>query len=298
MRISDWSSDVCSSDLKPAKEEEKPSKEAVAEDEEEEDESAASTPEGKRVKSSPLARKIAKEKGIDISKVAGSAPGGRIVKKDVEAYEPEKAAPAAEAGASAKPAAASVVAGQESFEEVKVSQMRKTIARRLSESKFGAPHFYLTITVNMDKAIEARGRMNEMSPVKISFNDLVLKATASALRQHPNVNSSWLGDKIRYNHHINVGVAVAVDEGLLVPVVRFADAKSLSQIAAEVKDFAQKAKDKKLQPSDWEGSTFTISNLGMFGIEEFTAIINPPDSCILAIGGIRDRKSTRLNSSH
>lgn len=240
--------------------------------------------DGKRIKASPLARKIAKERGIDLSKVKGSAAGGRIVKKDVESYEPEEAAPAA---AESKRGVAAVVAGQESFEEVKVSQMRKTIARRLSESKFGAPHFYLTVTVNMDQAIESRAKLNELSPVKISFNDLILKAAAAALRQHPNVNSSWLGDKIRYNHHINIGVAVAVDEGLLVPVVRFADAKSLSQIAAEVKEFAQKAKDKKLQPSDWEGSTFTISNLGMFGIEEFTAIINPPDSCILAVGGIR-----------
>lgn len=254
-----------------------------AEDDEGEEEVAADA-DGKRIKASPLARKIAKEKGIDLSKVKGSAAGGRIVKKDVESYEPEEAAPAAE---TAKPGVAAVVAGQESFEEVKVSQMRKTIARRLSESKFGAPHFYLTVTVNMDKAIESRAKLNELSPVKISFNDLILKAAAAALRQHPVVNSSWLGDKIRYNHHINIGVAVAVEDGLLVPVVRFADSKSLSQIAAEVKDFAQKAKDKKLQPSDWEGSTFTISNLGMFGIEEFTAIINPPDSCILAVGGIR-----------
>ncbi|QEC51538.1 pyruvate dehydrogenase E2 component (dihydrolipoamide acetyltransferase) [Anseongella ginsenosidimutans] len=270
----------------PAKEEKKEA--APAEDTEDEgSEEEESVEGGKRIKASPLARKIAKEKGIDLSRVKGSAAGGRIVKKDVESYKPEEAAPAA-AAAEAKPAAAArVVAGQESFEEVKVSQMRKTIARRLSESKFGAPHFYLTISVNMDKAIEARTRLNELSPVKISFNDLILKAAAAALRQHPNVNSSWLGDKIRYNHHINIGVAVAVEDGLLVPVVRFADAKSLSQIAGEVKDFAQKAKDKKLQPSDWEGSTFTISNLGMFGIEEFTAIINPPDACILAVGGIR-----------
>lgn len=277
------------------KKKEKPEKEEeTAEDEPEEEEEEAEEPadeEGKRIKASPLARKIAKEKGIDLSKVKGTAANGRIVKKDVEAYKPakEEAAPAAKAetaSPAARPAAA-IVAGKESFEEVKVSQMRKTIARRLSESKFGAPHFYLTITVNMDKAIEARTRLNELSPVKISFNDLILKAAASALRQHPNVNSSWLEDKIRYNHHINIGVAVAVEDGLLVPVVRFADAKSLSQIAAEVKDFAGKAKDKKLQPSDWEGSTFTISNLGMFGIEEFTAIINPPDACILAVGGIR-----------
>ena len=167
-----------------------------------------------------------------------------------------------------------------------VSQMRKTIARRLAESKFSAPHFYLTMSINMDQAVESRARINEMAPVKISFNDMVLKAVAVSLKQHPKVNSSWLGDKIRINHHVNVGVAVAVEDGLLVPVVRFADSKSLSQIAVEVKQFAQKAKDKKLQPSDWEGSTFTISNLGMFGIDEFTAIINPPDACILAVGGI------------
>jgi len=164
--------------------------------------------------------------------------------------------------------------------------MRKTIARRLAESMFTAPHFYLTMSINMDACVAARGKLNEVSKVKISFNDMVLKAVAVALKQHPKVNSSWLGDKIRINHHVHIGVAVAVDEGLLVPVVRFADSKPLSQIATEVKDYAQKAKDKKLQPSDWEGSTFTISNLGMFGIDQFTAIINPPDACILAIGGI------------
>jgi len=165
--------------------------------------------------------------------------------------------------------------------------MRKTIAKRLAESKFTAPHFYLTMSIDMDKAVDSRAKLNEVAPVKISFNDLVLKAAAVALKQHPGVNSSWLGDKIRINHHVNIGVAVAVEDGLLVPVVRFADTKSLSQIAVEVKDFAQKAKNKKLQPSDWEGSTFTISNLGMFGIDDFTAIINPPDACILAVGAIQ-----------
>jgi pyruvate dehydrogenase E2 component (dihydrolipoamide acetyltransferase) len=180
------------------------------------------------------------------------------------------------------------VVGKESFEEVAVSQMRKVIAKRLSESMFTAPHFYVTMEINMDKAVEARKSMNEIAPVKISFNDIVLKAVASALRQHPDVNSSWQGDKIRKNHHIHIGVAVAVKDGLLVPVVRFADNKSLSHISAEVKDLAQKAQDKKLQPADWEGSTFTISNLGMFGVEEFTAIINTPDSCILAVGGIKE----------
>jgi len=164
--------------------------------------------------------------------------------------------------------------------------MRKTIARRLSESKFSAPHFYLTMSIDMDAAVAARGRLNELSKIKISFNDIVIKAVAVALKQHPKVNSSWLEDKIRINHHVNIGVAVAVEEGLLVPVVRFADTKPLSQIATEVKDFAERARNKKLQPADWEGNTFTISNLGMFGIEEFTGIINPPDACLLAIGGI------------
>lgn len=240
-----------------------------------------------RVKASPLARKIAKDKGISLHEVKGSAEGGRIVKKDVEGFTPSTEEVAAkEAGSPAQKAAIPVFIGQEKFTEKPVTQMRKVIAKRLSESLFTAPHFYITMSIDMDKAIEARTRMNEVASVKISFNDLVLKATAIALKQHPNVNSSWLGDKIRYNEHVNIGVAVAVDEGLLVPVVRFADGKSLSHISAEVKDFAQKAKTKKLQPADWEGSTFTISNLGMFGVDEFTAIINPPDACILAVGGI------------
>ncbi|QOI98622.1 MAG: pyruvate dehydrogenase complex dihydrolipoamide acetyltransferase [Flammeovirgaceae bacterium] len=237
-----------------------------------------------RVKASPLAKRLAKERGYDIGKIPGSGDQGRITKRDVENYKP-----AAEGtGKVAASVALPPVVGQERFEEVPVSQMRKTIARRLSESKFTAPHFYLTMEINMDKAVEARKSINEVSPVKISFNDMVLKAVAAALRQHPDVNVSWLGDKIRKNHHIHIGVAVAVKDGLVVPVIRFADNKSLSHIATEVKDMAQKAHDKKLQPSDWEGSTFTISNLGMFGIEEFTAIINPPDACILAVGGIKE----------
>jgi len=240
-----------------------------------------------RVIASPLAKKLAADKGIDISKVAGSGDGGRIIKRDIDNYTPaagggQAAQTAAQPGKTTAPA----VAGQVSFEDVPVSQMRKVIAKRLAESKFSAPEFYLTMEINMDKAVESRAKINEIAPVKISFNDMVLKACAVALKQHPKVNSAWMGDKIRVNHHVNIGVAVAVEEGLLVPVVRFADLKSLSQIGAEVKDFAKKAKDKKLQPSDWEGSTFTISNLGMFGIEEFTAIINPPDSCILAVGAI------------
>lgn len=266
-----------------------------------------------RIIASPLAKKLAEEKGIDLRYIKGSGDNGRIVKQDVDSFQPAQAAqpdPAAQASTPApvaqpeakqqtalqteapakaaepKPSAQPATFGQVSYDEVPVSQMRKTIARRLAESKFTAPHFYLTMSIDMDKAVETRAKLNELSPVKISFNDMVLKAAAVAVKQHPKINSSWMGDKIRINHNVNVGVAVAVEEGLLVPVVRFADAKSLSQIAAEVKQFAQKAKDKKLQPSDWEGSTFTISNLGMFGIDEFTAIINPPDSCILAIGGI------------
>ncbi|MBL0911007.1 MAG: pyruvate dehydrogenase complex dihydrolipoamide acetyltransferase [Bacteroidia bacterium] len=232
-----------------------------------------------RVKASPLAKSIAKDKGIDLSKVSGSGDGGRIVKKDVENYKPA----AGRAASSSAPA----VVGQESYEEVPLSQMRKTIARRLSESKFSAPHFYLTMEIDMDNAIAARKAINENSEVRISFNDLVIKAVAMALRKHPKVNASWLGDKIRYNHHIHIGVAVAIEEGLVVPVLKFADARNLSQINEEVKVFAGKARDKKLQPAEMEGNTFTISNLGMYGIEDFTAIINPPDSCIMAVGGIK-----------
>lgn len=244
--------------------------------------------EGGRVKASPLARKIAADKGISLQSVRGTGDGGRIIKSDIDQYQPSAAPSAAPAAASAASAVAvsTVAAGTVSFNEVPVSQMRKVIAKRLSESLFTAPHFYLTMSIDMDKAVESRAKINEVAPVKISFNDMVLKACALALKQHPAVNSSWLGDQIRYNHHVNIGVAVAVEDGLLVPVVRFADGKSLSQIATEVKDYATKAKSKKLQPSDWEGSTFTISNLGMFGIESFTAIINPPDACILAVGGI------------
>jgi len=254
-------------------------------------ESAPASADDSRVKASPLARKIAKEKGINLNEIKGSAEGGRIVKKDVEAYTPT-AKP--EARASTKEAAAGTATinipqyvGEERYTEKPVTQMRKTIARRLSESLFTSPHFYLTIQVDMDSAIAARTKINEVAPLKVSYNDLVIKAAAVALKQHPAVNASWLGDKIRYNEHVNVGVAVAVEDGLLVPVVRFADGKSLSHISAEVKDFAQRAKAKKLQPADWEGSTFTVSNLGMFGIDQFTAIINPPDACILAVGGIQ-----------
>ena len=239
-----------------------------------------------RILASPLAKKLAADKGIDLKYIKGTGDNGRITKADVDNYTPTDSAPAAQAPAKAAAAPVVVATDVESYEEVPVSQMRKTIARRLSESLFTAPHFYLTMSINMDAAVAARVKLNENAKVKISFNDMVLKATSLALKLHPKVNSSWLGDKIRYNHHVNIGVAVAVEEGLLVPVVRFADSLSLSQIGTQVKDFAQKAKDKKLQPPDWEGSTFTISNLGMFGIDEFTAIINPPDACILAVGGI------------
>ena len=245
-------------------------------DDSDESKSSSSQTENGRIKASPLAKKIAEEKGIDIADVEGTGEGGRIVKADIDNYEPK-----------AKPSKATAsFSGEESYTEESVSQMRKTIAKRLSESKFSAPHFYLTIEIDMDKAIEARKAINATGDMKVSFNDFVIRAAAAALKKHPKVNSSWLGDKIRYNEHVHVGVAVAVDEGLLVPVVRFADGKSLSTISAEVKEFAQRAKNKKLQPQDWEGNTFTISNLGMFGIEEFTAIINPPDACIMAVGGI------------
>jgi len=236
-----------------------------------------------RIFASPLAKKIAQEKGIDLKYVKGTGDNGRITRTDLENYTP--AAPAASATGSASTSFMPV--GTVSFVDTPVSQMRKVIAKRLSESLFTAPHFYLTMKINMDAAIKARTLLNEnATTTKISFNDMIVKATALSLKQHPKVNSSWMGDFIRENHHVNIGIAVAVDEGLLVPVLRFADSLSLSQISGNVKEFAKKAKDKKLQPADWEGSTFTISNLGMFGIDQFTAIINPPDACILAVGGI------------
>jgi pyruvate dehydrogenase E2 component (dihydrolipoamide acetyltransferase) len=229
---------------------------------------------GERLKISPLARKLAEDKGVSISALKGSGDGGRIVKKDIDNYRSNGAAMPS-------------FVGVESYTEEPVSQMRKVIAKRLGESKFSAPHFYLTMEIDMDLIMKVRDAINTVAGIKISFNDIVIKAVAASLRKHPKINSSWLGDKIRYNNHIHIGVAIAVEEGLLVPVVRFADGKTLTQIAAEVRNYAVKAKDKKLQPSDWEGNTFTISNLGMFGVEEFTAIINPPDACILAVGGIK-----------
>lgn len=226
-----------------------------------------------RINVSPLARKMAEERGIHLGMIKGSGDNGRIIKRDIDAFVPGNMG---------------ALNAVESFHDEPVSQMRKTIARRLAESKFTAPHFYLNLEINMDNAIASRTAINNQGGSKISFNDMVIKAVAKALKKHPNVNSSWYGDFIRRNEHVHVGVAVAVEDGLLVPVVRFADGKSLQEINAEVKEFAQKAKDKKLQPADWEGNTFTISNLGMFGIDSFTAIINPPDSCILAVGGIKE----------
>ncbi len=227
-----------------------------------------------RTRISPLAKKVAEEKGISVNALRGSGDNGRIVKRDIDNFRTMLGG-------------ATPFVGEESYSEEVVSQMRKTIARRLAESKFSAPHFYLTMEIEMDEAIKARDAINMISGIKISFNDMVIKAVAMSLRKNPKVNSSWLGDTIRYNNHIHIGVAIAVEDGLLVPVVRFADGKTLTQIGLEVRDYAVKARQKKLQPSDWEGNTFTISNLGMFGIDEFTAIINPPDACILAIGGIK-----------
>ncbi len=232
-----------------------------------------------RIFASPLAKKLAEEKGIDINAVSGTGENGRIIKKDVDHYTPYT--PANRTFSQAP-------LGVEGFTDEPVSQMRKTISRRLAESKFSAPHFYLTLDIDMDQAITIRKGLNSVEGVKVSFNDMVVKAVGMSLKQHPTVNSAWMGDFIRKNQHVHVGVAVAVEDGLLVPVIRFADSKGILEIASEVREYAQKAKDKKLQPSDWEGNTFTISNLGMFGIESFTAIINAPDSCIMAVGGIKE----------
>ncbi|MDX1685191.1 MAG: pyruvate dehydrogenase complex dihydrolipoamide acetyltransferase [Saprospiraceae bacterium] len=243
---------------------------------------APSKEDDSRIKASPLARKMAEEKGVDLSRIQGSGDNGRIIKRDIE--EAEKSQSAAAPLSEPSPLRPEVNYGKQP-----VSQMRKTIARRLSESKFSAPHFYLTMDINMDNAAQARSEMNEFSPVKISFNDLVVKAAAFALQMHPQVNASWTGDAIDFHKEINVGVAVAIDEGLMVPVVNNANLKSLSQIKNEVKELAEKARDRKLSTEEMQGNTFTVSNLGMFGIEEFTAIINPPDSCILAVGAIIEK---------
>lgn len=247
--------------------------------------SQSTTPEG-RVKASPLAKKLAKEKGIDISQVHGSGDNGRITKSDIDNFKPVQQKTSQPS--TSQPSTTQLFTGQEGYRDIDNSQMRKVIAKRLGESKFGAPHFYLTMEINMDNAITARAQMNEVSEVKISFNDMIVKATAMALRKHPAVNSSWMGDFIRQYQHIHVGVAVAIEEGLIVPVIRFADQKTLSQIAAETKELAGKARNKKLQPNEFTGNTFTVSNLGMMDIEEFTAIINPPDSAIMAVGRIKE----------
>lgn len=234
-----------------------------------------------RVKASPLAKRIAEDKGIDIQKLTGSGDGGRIVKRDLDQMSDLPIA-------TPKMAPVSAISGTEGYTDLPLSQMRKTIAKRLSESMFTAPHFYLKMEIKMDAAIEARNAINAISPIKVSFNDMIIKACATALRRHADVNSSWMGDFIRQNHHIHIGSAVAMPDGLMVPVIRFADQKSLSDIAAETKMLYVKAKDKKLQPQEFSGNTFTISNLGMMDIEDFTAIINPPDSCILAVGRIKE----------
>ena len=242
--------------------------------------------EGARIKASPLAKKLAADKGIDIFQIKGSADGGRIVKKDVDGYKPSTVD--SRQSTESRPVQPFAQTGQEGYQDIELTQMRKTIARRLSESNFTAPHFFLTMEINMDNAISSRTFINEVSPVKISFNDMVIKAAAMALHQHPAVNSSWMGDFIRQNNHVHIGSAIALPEGLIVPVIRFADQKSLSQIAADAKGLYDKARNKKIQPQDFTGNTFTISNLGMMDIEEFTAIINPPDSAILAVGKIKE----------
>lgn len=255
---------------------------------------AVAVTENGRVKASPLARKVAKEKGIDLHSLQGSGDGGRIIKADIDNYQPAAAAaniqPAGKAAtvATTAPVPAFTGSKEEGYTDMPNSQMRNVIAKRLGESKFSAPHFYLTMEINMDNAMAARAQLNEVSPAKISFNDMVVKAVALALRQHPAINASWLGDKIRRYSHIHIGIAVAIEDGLIVPVVRFADQKTLPQIAAESKELAGKAKNKKLQPNEFTGNTFTISNLGMMDIDEFTAIINPPDSCIMAVGRIKE----------
>jgi len=252
---------------------------------------SASTENG-RVKASPLAKKLAAEKGIDIKAISGSGDGGRIIKADIDNYKTpatENVQPVTKVTAAASiPLAAFTGSTEEGYTDIPNSQMRNVIAKRLGESKFSAPHFYLTMEINMDNAMAARTQLNEISPAKISFNDMVVKAVALALRQHPAINASWMGDKIRRNHHIHIGIAVAIEDGLIVPVIRFADQKTLPQIASESKELAGKAKNKKLQPNEFSGNTFTISNLGMMDIEEFTAIINPPDSCIMAVGRIKE----------
>ena len=250
-------------------------------------ESIASSSDNGRIKASPLAKKIAEDKGIDLSGVNGSGPEGRITKKDVEDFKGSSPTGLSKPAASTAPAPKPVFTSLES-KEVKVSQMRKVIARRLSESKFTNPHFYVTVDIDMKAAFDARASMNATNDVKISFNDIVVKACAVALTRHQDINTSWHGDTMVQHGDVNIAFAVAIDEGLMTPVIMHADKKGLSQLSAETRELAGLARDRKLQPDQMEGSTFTISNLGMFGIEEFTAIINPPNACILAVGAIRE----------
>ena len=289
-------SDVLSGETKPAKKEQKETTEAPKKEESPASNNSTSdttqevTTDGGRIFASPLAKKIAQDKGINLSQVKGTGENGRIVKSDVENFTPSTKAPSAEVKeAVAKSTPVAVTAGEVKVEEVKNSQMRKTIARRLAESKFTAPHYYLTVELNMDNAIEARKTINSLPDTKVSFNDMVVKACAMALKKHPQVNSTWTDAATMINHHVNVGVAVAVEDGLVVPVVNHTDLLTLSQIGAAVKDLAGKARNKKLQPKEMDGSTFTVSNLGMFGIEEFTSIINQPNSAILSVGAIIEK---------
>jgi len=287
----DWQSALNGGQPAASKKEEAKTNNVVEETKEQQTNTLFSTGElqdGQRIKASPLAKSIAKESGINLGQIQGSGEGGRIIKKDILGIQtPDVNMPVSKVvQAPAQPIISMANAGEAAYEEKSVSQMRKTIARRLSESKFTAPHFYLSVEVDMERAMEVREQLNQQSEIRISYNDLVIRSVASALKKHPVINASWLGDRIRYNHEVHIGVAVAVEDGLLVPVIRHADRKTLSQINGEVKMLAGKAKDKKLQPDEMQGNTFTISNLGMFGIDEFTAIINPPDACILAVGGI------------
>lgn len=269
-------------------------KESSTQKEEDKKVEPTSTSDGERVFASPLAKKIASEKGIDLAKVNGSGDYGRIIKRDIENFKPaeqEVSEPAAQQASTPAAAVAPVnlPVGEESTEEVKNSQMRKVIAKRLAESKFSAPHYYLTIEVDMDNAKASRAQINNLPDTKVSFNDMVLKACAMALKKHPQVNTTWNGDTTIYNHHVHMGVAVAVDDGLVVPVLKFADQMTLTQIGASVKDLAGRARNKKIKPDEMEGSTFTVSNLGMFGIHEFTSIINQPNSAILSVGAIEEK---------
>ena len=279
-------------------------KEETKQEETKQDSSAKPVSDGQRIFVSPLAKKMAADKGIDLSTVSGSGDNGRIVKKDIENFTPaaktQKAPEQKQTESSSKSTAPSMgmapinlPVGEEGTEEVKNSQMRKVIAKRLAESKFSAPHYYLTIEVDMSNAMASRKQINDLPDTKVSFNDMVVKACAVALKKHPQVNTTWNGDTTRYNHHVHVGVAVAVDEGLVVPVLKFTDQMSLTQIGASVKDLAGRARNKKLTPAEMEGSTFTVSNLGMFGIVEFTSIINQPNSAILSVGAIVEKPVVR-----